>query len=230
MIVLYILLGIVLFLLFSVAFIIFIPFKTYIQGSYWDNDLHAMAEFYWIKYIFGARIRLLEMEKLKIVIWFIGIPIPFKISLKKKEEREEKKQQDDTEEIISVNEKDQRSKSPKEKNNFRKKIEDIIKIKDIATAFLKKNWSNIKQIFVSYVTFSIEYLELELGLDDPAKTGKIAGNLYTALEIVPVKRVNLSWNFQKQTFNIDAGIKIIMKFYGILLTLLKLYRFYKRNK
>lgn len=227
MILLYILLGILLFLLLFLAFIIFVPFKTYIQGSFWEGDLNAMAEVYWIKYIFGARVRFLDMEKLKLLVWFFAIPIPFKISLKKDRKEEDKSKTIEADpEMISIKE----NEKPEKEKSFREKIDDIINVKDTLIRFYRKNQDDIKKIFVTYVTFSIEYFKLELGLKDPAETGKIAGNLYTALAILPVKRVNLSWNFQKKTFNIDAGLKIIMKFYGIFITLLKLYRFYKKDK
>lgn len=228
MIILYIFLGILAFLLLFLAMTLFIPSKTRIQASFWDGDLNATLELYWIKYFFGARIRLLEMEKLKILIWFLGIPIPIKLSLKNDKEVE-KEESDLADEIISVDEKKSQKKEASKKKDLREKIEDIIKIKDELISYIRKNWTDIKNIFVSYVTFSFEHLELELGMGDPAKTGKMAGNLYTIMQFLPLKNVKLSWDFAKQRFNIDIGIKIIMKFYGILLTLLKLYRAYKRK-
>ena len=244
MIVLYIFLGILLFLLLFLAMFLLVPTKTCIQGSFWDGDINAKLDTYWLKYVFGARIRLLDMETLRIIVWFFAIPIPFKLPLKNAKAQEnlsneaENKDEKHTDiegedEMISVEEKteakDKAQKEADKKKSLREKIEDIINIKDNLIAFIRKNWSVIKKIFVTYITFSIEHLELNLGMGDPAQTGKMAGNLYTALTFIPIKRVNLSWDFTKSCFNIDAGVKIIMKFYGILLTLLKLYRSYKRE-
>ncbi len=240
MIILYILLGIFLFLLLLLAMFLFVPTKICMQGSFWDGEINAKLDAYWIKYVFGMRIRLLDMEKLKIIVWFLAIPIPFSLPFKnakaqddlnnKAKIKEDVKVQDKVEEdeMISIEE-EESEKKPDDKKSLREKLEDILQIKDTLIAFIRKNWSDIKKIFVTYITFSIEHLDLNLGMGDPAQTGKMAGNLYTALTFIPVKRVNLSWDFTKACFNIDASIKIIMKFYGILLTLLKLYRSYKRE-
>ncbi|MFA6618649.1 MAG: hypothetical protein WCT23_06250 [Candidatus Neomarinimicrobiota bacterium] len=231
MIVVYIILGILLFLLLFLAFVLFVPFKTYIQGSFREADLNAVGEFYWIKYLFGARVKFLDMDKLKILIWIFAIPIPLTMSLKKekKEDNKPKNEEARAKKTSIEGEKKPLEKS-EEKENFRERIDAIIKVKNAAIRFYTKNQADIRKIFVTYVTFSIEYFELELGLGDPAKTGKMAGKLYTALAIVPVEELDLSWNFQKKTLNTAAGIKISMKFYGILITLLKLYRFYKKDK
>jgi hypothetical protein len=41
--------------------------------------------------------------------------------------------------------------------------------------------------------------------------------------------VDISWDYQKPSFNISAGAKMTMKLYGILRTLLQLYWTYKKD-
>ena len=88
MIVLYILLGLLLFLLLFLVMVVFIPFKMYTKGTYWDKNPTGQMEVYWIKYFLGARLRIRDLDRLHILIWFLGIPIPIKLPLKKKNDTE----------------------------------------------------------------------------------------------------------------------------------------------
>ena len=54
MIILYIFLGLIAFLLLFAAMMIFIPFKMYIQGTFWDKNPTGQMDTYWIKYFLGA--------------------------------------------------------------------------------------------------------------------------------------------------------------------------------
>lgn len=230
MIVLYIFLGLISFILLFTTFVILVPFKFYLDAAYWNNDPKAKVEVYWIKYIFGARVSLKDLEKLRILIWFFGIPIPFSLSLNPKEKKtkregKDKEQKDENKDEVRSSEKQE----PKKKS-IKQQFANILGAKDMVIDFWDKYKAYFKKIFVRYITFSLEFLELELGFDDPAQTGKIAGIVYSTLPFVPMKNINVAWNYQKQKINISSGLKITMKFYGILCTLLKLYSSYKKDK
>lgn len=232
MIVLYIFLGLIAFLLLFTAFMIFIPFKMYIKGTYWDKNPTGQMDVYWVKYFLGARLRIKDLEHIHILVWFLCIPIPIRLPLSK--DKTSKKNEADTEEAktsgnASDKVDDTVEKDTKKKKSFKENIQGIIGAKDKVTDLWNKYKAYIKKIFVSYITFSLEYVEAELGLKDPAQTGKAAGILYSTLSIKPLKDVNISWDYQKPSFNISAGVKMTMKLYGILCTLLHLYRTYKKD-
>lgn len=232
MIILYIFLGLIACLLLFAAVMIFIPLKMYIQGTFWDKIPTGQMDIYWIKYFLGARLRIKDLKHIHILIWFLGIPIPIRLPLSKNKVSKRKKS--DTEEEGSVENETEKMDEPKEKetkkkNSLKENIQDVIDAKDQIGDLWNKYKRYIKKIFVSYVTFSFEYLDAELGLKDPAQTGKVAGILYSTLSIKPLKDVNISWDYQKPSFNISAGAKMTMKVYGILCTLLQLYWTYKKD-
>ena len=82
---------------------------------------------------------------------------------------------------------------------------------------------------MSYITYSLEFVDAELGLKDPAQTGTTAGILYSIMPLTQLNDVNITWDYQKPSFNFSAGVKMTMKLYGILCTLLHLYRTYKKD-
>jgi glutaredoxin len=231
MIILYIFLGLIAFILLFTAFAVFVPFTTHIDIKYWNEQPDVKLELFWIKYVIGARIRLKDLEKLQILIWFFCLPIPIKLSLKK-EDTDGKKHSSERKEKQKENKQEETQVPKTESNNksILQKLDDILKIKDQVLAFWRKYKEEIKKIYVRYITISLKYLELELGSDDPAQTGKVAGIVYSTLPFVPTNKIKIAWNYQKQTFNISAGIKSTMKFYGILCTLLHLYKCYKKDK
>ena len=232
MIILYIFLGIIIFILLLLAMTLFIPVKTYIMGTFWDKKPTGLMEVYWIKYFFGSRIRIKDMEHLHILIWFFGIPIPLKFPLKKDDfkkkkstESKEKHASEDPNGPVKIDE-----NGSTNKESLGQKINKIVEAKDE----VKKLWDSYKdylrKIFVSYVTFSLEYIDAELGLEDPSKTGMAAGIVYSALSIKPLDNIRISYDYAKPNFNISAGIKMTMNLYGILCTLLGLYFSYKKDK
>ena len=83
MIVLYIFLIIILFILLLFGLMLLIPLKTCIKGTYWDKKPTGQMDVYWIKYFIGSRIRIRDLEYIRMVIWFLGIPIPLKFKPKK---------------------------------------------------------------------------------------------------------------------------------------------------
>ncbi|MCK4530214.1 MAG: hypothetical protein KAU44_03485 [Candidatus Marinimicrobia bacterium] len=232
MIVLYIFLGLIAFLLLYATAVIFIPFKMFIKGTYWDKNPTGQMDTYWIKYFLGVRLRIKDLEHIHVLIWFLGIPIPIRLPLSK--DKVSKKKKSDTEKRGSVENETEKmdklkEKETKKKNSLKENILDVIGAKDQISDLWNKYKGYIKKIFVSYVTFSFEYLDAELGLKDPAQTGKVAGILYSTLSIKPLKDVNISWDYQKPSFNISAGAKMTMKLYGILCTLFQLYWTYKKD-
>ena len=232
MIILYIFLGLLVFLLFLAMLMIFIPFKMYIQGTFWDKNPTGQMDIFWIKYLLGARLRIKDLQHIHILIWFLGIPIPIRLPLSK--DKMSKKKKSEAEEGGTVENETEKMDEPKgkeskKKNSLKENIQRVISAKDQISDLWNKYKEYIKKIFVSYVTFSFEYLDAELGLKHPAQTGKVAGILYSTLSIKPLKDVNISWDYQKPSFNISAGVKMTMKLYGILRTLLKLYWTYKKD-
>jgi len=232
MIILYIFLGLIAFLLLLAVTMIFIPFKMYIQGTFWDKNPTGQMDIYWLKYFLGARLRIKDLEHIHILIWFLGIPLPIRLPLSK--DIVSKKKKSDTEKDGSTENESETNDKPKEKeakkkNSLEDNIQRVIAAKDQISDLWNKYKGYIKKIFVSYITFSFEYLDAELGLKDPAQTGKMAGILYSTLSIKPLKDVNISWDYQKPSFNISAGVKMTMKLYGILRTLLQLYWTYKKD-
>ena len=232
MIVLYIFLGLIAFLLLFTAIMIFIPFKIYIKGTYWDKNPTGQMDVYWIKYFIGARLRIKDLEHIHILIWFLGIPIPLRLSLSK-DKKNIKNKANAKDANTSENPPEQvdskSSKESKNKKSFKENVQGIIDAKDKIGDVWNKYKAYLKKIFVSYITFSLEYVEAELGLKDPAQTGKAAGILYSTLPLTQLKDVNITWDYQKPNFNISAGVKMTMKLYGILCTLLHLYRTYKKD-
>lgn len=231
MIILYIFLGLIAFILLFTAFAVFVPFRTHIDIKYWNEQPDLKLELFWIKYVMGVRIRLKDLEKLRILIWFFCLPIPIRLSLKK-DEKEKKEIRSEKKENQKEKKRDETQvpKTESKNKSILQKLDEILKIKDEVVAFWRKYKEEIKKIYVRYITISLKYLELELGSGDPAQTGEIAGIVYSTLPFVPTNKIKIAWNYQKQTFNISAGIKSTMKFYGILCTLLHLYKCYKKDK
>jgi len=233
LIILYIFIGIILFLLLLLALMLFIPLKTFVKGTYWDKKPTGLMDVYWIKYFLGSRVRIRDPEYIRILIWFFGIPIPMKFKLKQEaidNSENEKKESDDKietyDEPIKVSEKETETQRP-----VKEKIRELLDAKDKIKAYWEKYRHYVKKIFVSYVTFSIEFIETEIGLKDPGQTGVAAGIVYSALSIRPLDSIKVSWDYAKPNFNISSGIKMTMNLYGILCTLLRLYfRFRKDNK
>jgi hypothetical protein len=233
MIVLYIFLGIIVFFLLFLASIIFIPFKMVAKGTYWDKNPTGQMDVYWIKYFLGARVRIKDLEFIHILVWFLGIPLPIKFPLSNKkienEQKDSKKgKKKENEEIPEVDEKT--PDEPKKKKSLKEHILTIVSAKDTVNELWLKYKDYIKKIFVSYITFSLEYIHAELGLKDPAQTGIVAGIVYSTLSLKPLENIKVSWNYQKPNFNISGGIKMTMNLYGILRTLLSLYFRYKKDK
>lgn len=231
MIVLYILLGLILFLLLVFGLVLFIPLKTYIKGTYWDKKPTGQMDVYWIKYFFGARVRIRDLEYFRILIWFFGIPIPLRVKLKQEsiesaEQKEGSKTADEEHHDDPVKVEDE---EPEQNRTINDRIREIIDIKDKIKVFWEKYRNYIKKIFVSYITFSIEFVETEIGLEDPSQTGLAAGIVYSALSIRPLDNIKVSWDYAKPNFNISSGIKMTMNLYGILRTLLSLYFRYKKD-
>ncbi|MEA2078234.1 MAG: hypothetical protein U9O95_09490 [Candidatus Marinimicrobia bacterium] len=233
MIVLNILLGLLLFILFFMAMMVFIPLKMYTKGTYWDKNPTGQMEVYWVKYFLGARLRIRDLDRIHILIWFLGIPIPLRLPLKPKKGTEDVEQKDNKktekdeekpEDPIKVEDKEE------DKKGLKEKISEIINAKDTVKDLWEKYKEYIKKLFVSYITFSFEYIDAELGLKDPAQTGMAAGIVYSALSIKPLENIKISWDYAKPNFNISAGIKMTMNLYGILRTLLSLYLRYKKDK
>ena len=81
MIVLYIFLGLIAFILLMTAFMILVPLKIYIKGTYWDKKPTGQMDIYWVKYFVGTRLRIKDLEHIHILIWFLGIPIPIRFPL-----------------------------------------------------------------------------------------------------------------------------------------------------
>jgi len=232
MIVLYIFLGLIAFLLLFTVLAIFIPFKMYIKGTYWDKNPTGQMDVYWIKYYIGARLRIKDLEYIHILIWFLGIPIPFRLPLSKKKTSKKNKadiKKDKVQESTSQEMDSTAKKESKEKKSLKENILGILEAKDKTTEFWNKYKAYIKKIFVSYITFSLEFVEAKVGLKNPAQTGKMAGILYSILPLTKLKNVNIVWDYQKPNFNIATGVKMTMKLYGILCTLLQLYRIYKKD-
>ncbi|MCF7832711.1 MAG: hypothetical protein K9N05_03935 [Candidatus Marinimicrobia bacterium] len=232
MIVLYIFLGLIGFLLFFAAMMIFIPFKIFIKGTYWDKKPIGQMDVYWIKYFLGSRLRIKDLNHIHILLWFFGIPIPFRLPLSRNKAKKEKVSDVENKELLKSESKKQDetdNDEVKDKKSLKENIQDLIGAKDKISDLWNKYKEYIKKIFVSYITFSLEYLDAELGLKDPAQTGKVAGILYSTLSIAPLKGVNISWDYLKPSFNIAAGVKMTMKLYGILRTLLRIYCTYKKD-
>ena len=231
MIVLYIFLGLLAFMLIFTAIMIFIPFKIYIQGTYWDKNPTGQMDVYWLKYYIGARLRIKDLEHIHILIWFLGIPIPLKLPLSKDKKMKNVSDKKKVKESKNTAEKEDSTseKEPKNKKSFTENVQGIFDAKDKIRDTWNKYKAYFKKIFVSYVTYSLEYVDAELGLKDPAETGKTAAILYSTLPLANLHDVNITWNYQKPSFNISAGVKITMKLYGILCTLLHLYRTYKKD-
>ena len=232
MIILYIFIGIILFTILLLGLMVFIPLKTYIKGTYWDKKPAGQMDVYWIKYFLGSRIRIRDLQYIRIMIWFFGIPIPLKFKLKQDEigKPEEKIDKDSPKkesenEPIKVEDKDL-----KENKTIRERINEIIDIKDKVKDLWDRYRHYFKKIFVSYVTFSIDFIETEIGLEDPSQTGIAAGIVYSALSIRPLDNIRISWDYAKPNFNISSGIKMTMNLYGILRTLLSLYFRFKKDK
>ena len=233
MIVLYILLGLLLFLLLFLAMVVFIPFKMYTKGTYWDKNPTGQMEVYWIKYFLGARLRIKDLDRLHILIWFLGIPIPIKLPLKKKNDTEKNEQNDN----VKKKKEEEKAEDPikvedaqENKKGLNEKINDVIRTKDTVKDLWEKYKEYIKKIFVSYITFSLDYIDAELGLKNPDQTGVAAGIVYSALSLKPLDNIKINWDYAKPNFNISAGLKMTMNLYGILRTLLGLYLRYKKDK
>ena len=204
----------------------------YIHGTFWDKNPIGQMDIFWIKYFLGARLRIKDLEHIHILVWFLGIPIPIRFPLSK--DKMGKKKKSDTKKDGSVENEtekmdEQKEKESKKKKSLKENIQRVISAKDQISDLWNKYKSYLKKIFVSYITFSLEYVEAELGLKDPAQTGKAAGILYSTLPFTQLKDVNITWDYQKPNFNISAGVKMTMKLYGILCTLLHLYRIYKKD-
>ena len=233
MTVLYVFLGIIAFFLLLSASMIFIPFKMFSKGTYWDKNPTGQMDVYWIKYFLGARVRIKDLKYIHILIWFLGIPIPIKFPLSNKKTENEpqdlkKGKKKKSKEIPAVDEKI--PDESKKRKNIKERVLKIVSAKDTVKELWLKYKDYINKIFVSYITFSFEYIEAELGLKDPAQTGIVAGIAYSTLSLKPLENIKVSWNYQKPNFNISGGIKMTMNLYGILRTLLSLYFRYKKDK
>ena len=232
MIILKILLFIIVFLLCWLALMLFLPFRIYIKGTYWNNLPTGQMDVYWIKYILGARFKIRDMEKLHILVWFFGIPIPLTLPLKKEpvsEEKKNEKEEEKPEDPIRIEDRDTSEEKDEKPKNLQEKVRDILDLKEKIGDVWGKYKAYIQKIYVSYITFSLDYIDAELGLKDPATTGMTAGIVYSALSLKPIDAIHIHWNYQNPGFNISAGLKMTMNLFGILCTLVSLYYRYKKD-
>ena len=232
MIILYIFLGIIGFLLLLLAIMLFIPFKIYMKGTYWDKIPAGQMDTYWIKYFIGARLRITDKEYIRILVWFCGLPIPLRFKISDKIEKKVTKKNENIDEKIEnepirINEKDD---IQKDNTDLKEKISNLVKAKDKVFAFWDRYKEYIKKLYVSYITFSIDFIDTELGLKDPSQTGMIAGIVYSTLALRPLENIKVNWDYAKPKFNIRTGIKMSMNLCGILCTLLKLFLRFKKDK
>jgi len=232
MIILYIFLGIIGFLLILLAIMLFIPLKIYMKGTYWDKAPAGQMDTYWIKYFMGARLRITDKEYVRILIWFFGIPIPLKFKISDKTEKKAKtsdksKIEQIENEPVRISEKED---AQKHNPDLKEKISNLLKAKDRVLAFWDRYKEYFKKLYVSYITFSIDFIDTELGLKDPSQTGMIAGIVYSTLALRPLDNIKVSWDYAKPKFNIKTGIKMSMNLCGILCTLLKLFLRFKKDK
>ncbi|MEA1987363.1 MAG: hypothetical protein U9N76_07735 [Candidatus Marinimicrobia bacterium] len=175
-------------------------------------------------------------KRLQILIRLFYIPIKFSISLKKKS-----KNKKSTDQILE-SKKDINRKNKKETDD--KKLDTDNKITKIKLLYIK-NKSRIyfyKELFIKniliiwkkHMQIKLTKLNANIGLSNPADTGKISGYLYALPINLEEKNINLTWDYCNKRYDTELQLKIIMKLYGILfrilLTWIEVNRYKKRSK
>lgn len=225
MIVLYIIAAIFLFILLLFCLLLLLPFRVNIHGAYKSKNPEADFSAFWIKYLLGLRIYLHDLNYIKIRIWILGIPLSFKVPLKKGVKKTV------TRENINRPRFEHKQESGDEKKQgVEERIDKIYQIVRESGELWDTYGVYIRKIFVRYITFYPLKLEANIGLRDPALTGEAAATYYIIKTYSYAKNVNIAWNFTRPSLELALRIKITMRLYGIFLTLLQLYWKYKRIK
>ncbi len=204
-------------LLLLLFLLLLLPFRIAINASYSEKKPAAKMDCYWIKYFLGFRCSIEDLQKLNICLWIFAIPIPFKLSL----DKIKKSGQLSAEQPAYAKEK-KTEKTKKRLSEYMQKF-----------SLLKKEYREkyevyLKKIFVSYITFTSLSLKVDLGLNDPARTGMLAAIYYfTRVYAIPFD-VDFNWDFQDEVFNAYLKTKISMNLFKICLILLQL--FFKNKK
>ena len=226
MIILYILTGAILFLILVSLSVLFIRLKVVINGEYRQRKPRAEIDIYWIKYVFGARCKISDLKYVKITLWLLGIPIPFRLPLSHKKATPASDTLQDKNEPRFARE---ASGEKKTKEKFIDKIEDLLNTKDNLIALWQKYQVYIKKIYVRYITYSFESFSANIGLREPSQTGTAAAIVYSILPMTPLQDVNIQWDFQQPGLDVSLSTKITMKLYGIFCTLLYMYLAYRKD-
>ncbi|MDD3966821.1 MAG: hypothetical protein WC372_07630 [Candidatus Neomarinimicrobiota bacterium] len=214
MLVLYILGGLLLFLLLLLAFLLFVRFRIHIHGKYSGLASAAEMECFWIKYFLGVRCSVHDLKNLDLRLWIFGIPVPLKLPLSKSvqdfgtapaQPRFEKEKQ-----------------AAEAKKPLRERFRQFDSLPERLKAAKEKHYAYLKRIFVRYITFSSFSLKAEIGFEDPAQTGMAAAIYYSTKTYAIPEHIDLNWNFQDAVFHADLKTKFSMKLYGICVTLLQL--------
>lgn len=225
MIVLYIIAAILLFILLLFCLLLLLPFRVNIHGAYKSKNSEADFSAFWIKYLLGVRIYLYDLNNIKIRISILGIPLSFKIPLKKGVKKTV------TRENINRPRFEQKQESGDEKRqNVEERIDKIRQIVRESGELWDTYGVYIRKIFVRYITFYPLKLQANVGLRDPALTGEAAATYYIIKAYSYAKNVNISWDFTQPSLDVDLRIKISMRLYGIFITLLQIYWKYRRIK
>ncbi len=224
---LYIVISLLLFTLLMLLGLLFIRFKILVKGKYWDKKAAADIDAFWIRYFLGVRCRVHDIEHIRFTVWFFGIPLPFTLPLAQREKQKTKRQKTPKGTV---------PETPAEKNTggirdgFFEKIRDLQNIKGELSAYWQRYRSYLKKIFVRYITFSINSLSANIGFAEPSQTGMAAGIAYSIMPNTSLRSVDLQWNYREPNFDLAADTKISMKLYGILCTLICLYRQFKKDQ
>lgn len=236
MFIIYSLLYLILFIIAFFLLTIFIKFKIILDGEFIDKKINGRITIYWIKYLLSVSVSMKTKKRLQILIRLFYIPIKFSISLKKKS-----KNKKSTDQILE-SKKDINRKNKKETDD--KKLDTDNKITKIKLLYIK-NKSRIyfyKELFIKniliiwkkYMQIKLTKLNANVGLSNPADTGKISGYLYALPINLEEKNINLTWDYCNKRYDTELQLKIIMKLYGILfrilLTWIEVNRYKKRSK
>ena len=225
MIVVYIL-GILLLLpLLFLAFTLLVPLKTAIRGEYWNKRPSGEAEIFWIKRVLGLRFRIHDLNYVYGRVWFLGIPVPFRLPLSKGKKPPKRRAAKKVPEPRFT-----RKEAPPSSPGIRRRVEGLADMKEPLQEFWRTYGPYIRKIYVRYITISHRSLTANIGLEDPCGTGIAAAAYYNLLVFRKINNIDLRWDFEKPNVDLLLRAKITMKLYGILFTLLQVYRIYKKEK
>jgi len=217
---------ILLFLLFSVAGMLFIPLRTRTELIFYEKRPSGEIQSYWIKPFFNIKFCYVSSEQIKFRIWLLFFPVVFKIDpgefIRKKtskKSRDSREKEHKTEETTA-----DKDRKDKDKRSWQPRLSNLAESKDKIIRIWDENKNAIKSLFTNSLVYKLKYLNADIGLNNPYITGCAGGVTEVIKNYLKCDKIHINYCFNKSTMNFHTELLVSIRLYAIGLLALKLYK------